>query len=229
MTEKKSTDRERFGMIATDPLRFLGLRSMMAVDASIEMVPVERVTTAALRGFSLVIVDASSTGLVSEMVGALRRACSSVRLIVLGLESDPAYIEQIIGSGAKGYLTHTATEAEIRMAISVVLDGSIWAPRKVLARLIDKSLPAGQEAAVRPALTQRETDVLRLLVTGSSNREVGRALGIDEATVKAHVGRLMRKVGVTNRTALCVEATRRELLESDSTAGRELLDVSGGL
>ena len=230
MTEKKSADRGRFGIIAADPLRFLGIQSMMAaVEGATEIVPVERVTSQALRSFSLVVVDALSTELVFEMIAALRRARPAIRLIVVGMESDPAYIERVIGSGAKGYLTHTALEAEIRMAIGIVLDGSVWAPRKVLARLIDRSLPARQEAGVRPLFTQRERDVLRLLVTGSSNREAGAALGIDEATVKAHVGRLMRKVGVTNRTALCVEATRRELLDEHPDAGSEEASKAGGM
>jgi DNA-binding NarL/FixJ family response regulator len=55
--------------------------------------------------------------------------------------------------------------------------------------------------------------VLRLLVTGSPNREIARALGIDAVTVKAHVGRIMRKVGVANRIALTVETLNRNLLE----------------
>jgi DNA-binding NarL/FixJ family response regulator len=53
-----------------------------------------------------------------------------------------------------------------------------------------------------PAFTIRERDVLQLLHAGRSNREIAKALDIDESTVKAHIGRLMRKVGVTNRIAL---------------------------
>jgi len=87
------------------------------------------------------------------------------------------------------------------MAVQIVQDGSIWAPRKVLARLLDRrndrSSPAG-----KPVFTARERDVLGLLHAGRSNREIAKALNIDESTVKAHIGRLMRKVGVSNRIAL---------------------------
>ena len=99
------------------------------------------------------------------------------------------------------------------MAVDIVLDGSVWAPRKILAQLLEKSRTDHQQQAKPPAaLTPRETDVLRLLVQGASNKEIGAELNIDAAAVKAHVGRLMRKVGVSNRTALSVEVTRQRLL-----------------
>ena len=68
-----------------------------------------------------------------------------------------------------------------------------------------------KDAVGEPRFTEREGQVLRLLVAGSPNREIASALGIDEATVKAHVGRLMRKVGVTNRIALTMQAVSRNL------------------
>jgi DNA-binding NarL/FixJ family response regulator len=130
---------------------------------------------------------------------------------VIGLEDDHEYIQRIIGAGAKGYLTHGAKESEIRMAIEIVQDGSVWAPRKVLARLLEASGET-QGGLGEPKFTQREQQVLRLLVAGSANREIASALGIDEATVKAHVGRLMRKVGVTNRISLTMQTVSRNLL-----------------
>jgi len=86
----------------------------------------------------------------------------------------------------------------------VVQDGSLWAPRKVLARLLEarnrSQPPAGAPNAAK--LTARENQVVSLLVVGRSNREIGEALGIDAGTVKAHMGRIMRKTGVGNRIEL---------------------------
>ena len=138
-----------------------------------------------------------------------------MKLIVLGLEEDHAHIQRVIGAGAKGYLTHRAKESEIRLAIDIVQDGSIWAPRKVLARLLESTATAEAARAKTGGeikLTEREAQVLRLLVAGQPNREIAEALGIDVITVKAHVGRLMRKVGVKNRIALTVQAVNRNLL-----------------
>jgi DNA-binding NarL/FixJ family response regulator len=90
------------------------------------------------------------------------------------------------------------------MAIEMVRDGSVWAPRKVLSRLLDKQRNAPKSPASVPRFTARERQVLNLLHAGQPNREIAHALGIDEGTVKAHIGRLMRKVGVNNRIALTI-------------------------
>jgi DNA-binding NarL/FixJ family response regulator len=125
-------------------------------------------------------------------------------LIVLGNETAPEFIERVIGAGAKGYLTLTSKESEIRMAVETVRDGSVWAPRKVLSRLLDSQRTAAKLDASMPRFTAREIQILNLLRAGQPNREIALALGIDEGTVKAHIGRLMRKVGVNNRIALTV-------------------------
>src|SRR5207248_3336406 len=138
-----------------------------------------------------------------------------LRLIVLGLEEHHEYIQRIIGAGAKGYLAHTARPSEVRLAIEIVEDGSAWAPRKVLANLLDLSSPGEQAASVNePKFTEREAEVLRLLVEGHPNRAIAQKLGIDLATVKKHVGALMRKVGVKNRIALSVQVVNRKLLST---------------
>jgi DNA-binding NarL/FixJ family response regulator len=90
----------------------------------------------------------------------------------------------------------------------------VWAPRKVLARLLESSSNEMTTPTVgpEPKFTEREEQVLKLLVAGRPNRDIARSLGIDEVTVKAHVGRLMRKVGVANRIALSVQAVNRKLV-----------------
>jgi DNA-binding NarL/FixJ family response regulator len=90
------------------------------------------------------------------------------------------------------------------MAIETVRDGSVWAPRKVLSRLLDSNRNAARSPVAFPRFTAREVEILGLLRAGQPNREIALALGIDEGTVKAHIGRLMRKVGVSNRIALTV-------------------------
>jgi DNA-binding NarL/FixJ family response regulator len=99
------------------------------------------------------------------------------------------------------------------MAIQIVQDGSAWAPRKVLAKLVEVSSETARgSGGGDPKFTERERQVLRLLVAGHPNRAIAAELGIDLMTVKAHVGRLMRKVGVENRIALSVQAVSRNLL-----------------
>lgn len=203
----------RIGLVATDPLRVLGLQTLFPDGGPVEMVPLSVPGALDDSGVSLVLIDAACTDHIFELLETFRRTRPRLRLIVLGLNDDHEYIQRIIGAGAKGYLTHSSKEAEVRMAIEVVQDGSIWAPRKVLARLLDASAAPQASAEVKQKMTERELQVLRLLVAGQPNRAIAEELGIDVITVKAHVGRLMRKIGVENRIALSVQAVNRRLLE----------------
>ena len=195
-------------------MRLLGLEEILSAQGFEEVVSLSGPGALKAHQFPLILIDAACTDRLFELLATFRSTRPKLKLIVIGLSDDFSYIERVIGAGAKGYLTHTARESEIHMAINIVLDGSIWAPRKVLAQLLDKSGSAADTRPTDPHLTQRELQVLRLLVAGQSNREIAGALRIDEGTVKAHVGRLLRKVGVSNRTALSMQALNRKLVEA---------------
>jgi DNA-binding NarL/FixJ family response regulator len=95
-----------------------------------------------------------------------------------------------------------------------VSQGSIWAPRRVLSIFVDRATRPDRTTVVPAAaqFTARETEVLKLLVAARSNREIARTLGIEERTVKAHVAKLMRKVGVENRIALSMYAVTNSIV-----------------
>ncbi len=217
MKEQKAQGPLKLGLVATDPLRILGLQTIFSEDGikgrPVEIIPLSVPGALDASGVSLILIDAACTDHIFELLAAFRRARPHLRLIVLGLEEDHEYIQRIVGAGAKGYLAHTARPSEVRLAIEIVEDGSAWAPRKVLANLLDLSSPGEQAASVsEPKFTEREAEVLRLLVEGHPNRAIAQKLGIDLATVKKHVGALMRKVGVKNRIALSVQVVNRKLL-----------------
>lgn len=198
---------ERVGVVATDPLRVLGLKTIFSASAKLEIVHLSIPGALNDANLSLVLIDAECTTHLFELIAAFRRARPQLKLMVLGGDSSQEHIERVIGAGAKGYLPLTAPEEEIRTAVGSVRDGSVWAPRNVISRLVENRLldhPQGSTTAVLPRFTARERQVLRLLHAGKSNREIAAALSIDAGTVKAHIGRLMRKVGVSNRTALTI-------------------------
>jgi DNA-binding NarL/FixJ family response regulator len=215
--EKKPQGTLKLGLVATDPLRILGLQTIFSEDgvkgAPVEIIPLSVPGALDASGVSLILIDAACTDHIFELLATFRRTRPHLRLIVLGLEEDHEYIQRIIGAGAKGYLAHTARASEVRLAIEIVQDGSAWAPRKVLANLLDVSSAEERRARVdEPKFTEREAEVLKWLVEGHPNRVIAEELGIDLATVKKHVGALMRKVGVKNRIALSVHAVNRKLL-----------------
>ena len=116
--------------------------------------------------------------------------------------------------GPRATWTEAATPAEFAQAIRIVNQGSVWAPRRVLSMFIERvsSAPGRIFPAGRVTFTDREKEVLEMLVAGRSNKEIGSQLGIEERTVKAHVAKLMRKVGVQNRIALSVHAITHSLV-----------------
>jgi DNA-binding NarL/FixJ family response regulator len=212
MTEIKQEEPFHIGLIATDPLRVMGLQTIIAEGGSADVISVTDPGALDASGVSLILIDAACTDHLFELLETFRRSRPHLRLVVVGLEEDHDHIQKVIGAGAKGYLAHTARENEIRLAIEIVRDGSVWAPRKVLARLLEASTAERRNVTAEPKFTEREAQVLQLLVAGRPNREIAEALGIDAATVKAHVGRLMRKMGVDNRIALSVQAVNRNLV-----------------
>ena len=237
MNQDQQRRRTRIGLVATDPLRLLGLEAILASGAEaganagtnagsdeqphagFEIVSLADPGAVASHSLELVLIDSVATAHLFELLAEFRQGRPRLHLIVLGSQTDLDHIERVIGAGARGYLRHTATESELKMAIEVVLDGSVWAPRKVLSRLLDRGQKERDESAsaalaaetpAMPELTRRESEVLKLLMEGHPNRDIALALGVDEGTVKAHLGRLMRKLGVGNRTALTMQVVERK-------------------
>jgi DNA-binding NarL/FixJ family response regulator len=207
MDDSISKVTERIGVVATDPLRVLGLKAIFCDALHLDIVHLSVPGALDDITLSLVVIDAGCTDHLFELMATFRQVRPQLKLIVLGSDSCQDYIQKIIGGGAKGYLTMEATESDIRMAVDMVRDGSVWAPRKVLSRLLDRQPGTHRPPSAQPRFTAREVEVLKLLRSGQPNREIAQALGIDESTVKAHIGRLMRKVGVSNRIALTVHPT----------------------
>ena len=160
------------------------------------------------------VVDLSSPLGRLEALAAIRRTRPSLRFIVIGPDDNDELVMDAIMAGARAYLDMAADPGLVREAIDVVVSGSIWAPRRLLSKLVDRLLPSVDRTVngSTPHLTEREQEVLDLILQARSNREIARSLGIEERTVKAHVGRLMRKTGAENRIDLSMKALNGSLL-----------------
>jgi DNA-binding NarL/FixJ family response regulator len=199
----------RVGMVTSDPLRLMGTQDILGQTVQVTpLTPPEALREPAI---DLVLVDNPILDDLLAIITSFRRGRPALRVVILGPVVGMDVIERIIAAGAKGYLAHTSSPADLRMAIEVVRDGSVWAPRKVLSRLMDLRSPEEKE---RPELrfTPREKQVLELLAAGHTNREIAEKLTIDETTAKTHVGRLLRKVGVPNRVGLALYAVEKQIV-----------------
>jgi len=149
-----------------------------------------------------------------QVVATLKAARPGLRIIVMGAGMSEENILKAIISGAKGYIDEAAGPTEFAQAFRVVSQGSVWAPRRVLSLSVERvSNSSGLMFPTGPvSFTRREKDVLKMVVAGRSNKEIGALLGICERSVKAHVTRLMFKVGVRNRYALSTHAITNSLV-----------------
>jgi DNA-binding NarL/FixJ family response regulator len=216
-----SSAKTHVGVVAGDPLRSLGLIAILEEIQGVTAAAVELEEGLRNDEFSALLIHLRGpVDSLTQSIARMRKAQPSLKLIVMGEMLPAEEVQAVIGAGAKGFVSETATVAEIVMAVEVVLDGSIWAPRKVLARLIESKGGGPGNARDRHAepidqmLTERERDVLQLLMNGRSNREIASAMGVESATVKAHIGRMLRKTKASNR----VELTLRAMEEKDPDA-----------
>src|SRR5690348_1108108 len=206
----------RIAVVESDPLRFVGFRALFDSEPDFELVSSSVAELAHQEGIDLVLLGSRGGPNLFDTMASLKAARPDLRIIVTGSGADEETILKAIAAGAKGYVDEAAAPAEFTQAIRIVNQGSVWAPRRVLSMFIERvsSSPGRIFPAGRVTFTDREKEVLEMLVAGRSNKEIGAALGIEERTVKAHVAKLMRKVGVQNRIALSVHAITHSLVSA---------------
>ncbi len=204
----------RVAVVESDPLRFVGFRALFDSEPDFELISCSFPDISALQGIDLVLLGNRGGNNLFDLMASLKASRPDLRIIVTGSGVDEETILKAIAAGAKGYVDEAAAPKEFVQAIRIVNQGSVWAPRRVLSMFIERvsSAPGRVFPAGRVTFTDREKEVLEMLVAGRSNKEIGAALGIEERTVKAHVAKLMRKVGVQNRIALSVHAITHSLV-----------------
>lgn len=203
-------------VLESDPVRFLGLRAIFSSQADIQ---IRKGTVASVvmgPEAEMVLMTVNRGAAFYAGMSALKAARPEIKIIVTGPGDHDEDILRAVAAGAKGYVSEESTADQFKKAIHEVHDGSVWVPRRVLAMFIERVTTSARrvEPSNASKISEREREVLRLLVAGCSNREIAVELGIIERTVKAHVAQLLRKVGVTNRIALSVHAVTHSLLST---------------
>ena len=142
-----------------------------------------------------------------EAIGRIRKDSPGARIIVLTTFDGDEDIYRALQAGARGYLLKGMEGDELMAAIRAVYSGKSRIPAPVAERLAERMSGS--------ALTERETEVLKLIVGGNSNREIATALFISEATVKTHINSLFGKLGVSDRTQAATTALQRGIVHLD--------------
>jgi NarL family two-component system response regulator LiaR len=144
---------------------------------------------------------------------AIRDRSPDTRVIVLTSFLDDDRLMPALRAGAAGYLLKNAQPQELTRAVRAAYAGEALLDPVVAARLVD-SLAGDEEPLDR--LTARERQVLELIGRGFANKRIARELEVSEKTVKTHVGHVLAKLGVTDRTQAAVIAVRAGLVEPGS-------------
>jgi two-component system NarL family response regulator len=140
----------------------------------------------------------------AEAITQIRSEFPAARIIVLTTYDGDEDIYRAVQAGAQGYLLKDMFFEELESAIRKVYAGARLIPGSVAERLAARMSSS--------ELTSRELEVLRQIVDGKSNKEIGNALNISEATVKSHINNLLSKLGVSDRTQAATTALQRGLV-----------------
>lgn len=165
------------------------------------------------KDLAAVVLDTTGMEDVSDALARFRDRRPEAKVIVVGEEHDRGDARTALAGGAKGYLAASADEAEILSGVQAVLDGSVWIPKKVAVKPTERDEEAAPFAG---QMTNREREVLHLLQNGRTNRQIADLMGIEPVTVKAHLGRMLRKAGAKNR----VQLTLKAMAEATHGSGR---------
>lgn len=130
--------------------------------------------------------------------------------VVTGTE-DPAIISKIVGVGALGFIPKTTSSANIADAVNAILDGDVWLPEAVSGQIEEVDAEFSQLADQVSSLTPSQYKVLCYMRDGLLNKQIGYNLDIAEATVKAHVTAIFKKLGINNRTQAVLIASQLQL------------------
>ena len=136
----------------------------------------------------------------------MSRRGSKLRIIVMTVYETEADIRQVLKAGAKAFLVKAAHPQQIREAVRRVAKGESFLPPEIGFKLA--------ESMSHPELSNRETEILRYLARGRSNKEIGQILYICEGTVKHHVKSILRKLDAIGRSEAMAIATRRGLIRA---------------
>lgn len=205
-------------LIASDkPVVRAGLRAMLEADAGIRVVGETGRSDAAVN--TAVQLDAN-VAVLDARIGllAVRQLASSLSVLVVGAETDER-VHDVLAAGALGFVSAFDLPDRLLAAVRAVAVGGMFinplAARRLTEELARHRRSSGRFRDALALLTARERDVLRQLAGGLSNREIARALGVAETTVRTHLAHISRKLGLRDRVQAAVFAYESGLVSAD--------------
>lgn len=165
----------------------------------------------------LVLCDLDEEEVIQETVDRLRSVFQNARLVMMTGMKEPRIVLAALMAGMDGCVVKNISADALVQSLRLVLIGERVFPTQHLTALLTRRDPEEEASATwRKGLSPRETQILRCLVGGDSNKVIANRLGTAEQTVKVHLKSLLRKIGATNRTQAAVWALNNGVTEEDS-------------
>ena len=195
-----------------------GVRAMLGDDPDFQIVG-ERDFAEDIADFvsetrpDIVLLDARLPGFSGpEACRILGITHPDVRVIILTVYSDDVLVEESIRAGARGYVIKDIERFDLKQAIRAVYRGEAVISPAIAQRLMDRVRENADSTANLPVLNERQTQILRLITEGYSNKEIATRVHLSENTVKSHVQDIFAKLKVRNRVEAAITAARQGLI-----------------
>ncbi len=203
-------DEKRIAVILVDDHLLVrrGFRRMLEDDPSIRVVAeagdgAEAIQLALRERPDVIVMDYALPGINGALAARrITEAAPEIAVLILSMHSEPAYVRNCLDSGARGYLLKNAMDLELVDAVKAIAAG-----RKVL----DPRLELAAAGEPRNTLSARELEVLQLIVSGKSNKEIAAVLNLSANTVAVHRNNIMQELDIHNTAELVVYAIRNGL------------------
>jgi two-component system response regulator NreC len=197
-----------------------GLRALLAEEATFDLIGeaaggYEAIELVEKNVPEVLILDLSMPDLDGiSVTRKIKPGFPDLKILILTLHEDEALLKEAIKAGAAGYILKRAAESELISAIRVILRGDLYVDPSMLRSLIQENPQSHvkKENQGEP-LTRRETEVLKLIVEGYTNRQIGQELKISIRTVEGHRANISDKLGLHSRVELVRYARQNGLIE----------------
>jgi DNA-binding NarL/FixJ family response regulator len=209
-------------MIADDhPLVRGGLRALLERNGEFQVIAeaangYEAIDLAVLHKPDVVLLDVGMPRLSGpDAAQSISQKAPGVRIVMLSMHSDEAYVLRALKAGARGYLLKASPEADVLAAIRAVAAGHAYFSPSITKLLVEEYVVEARRRGVEDSydlLSTREKEILQLLASGKSNREIADLLFISVSTVETHRNNVFQKLHLHNLAELILYAVRKGLI-----------------
>lgn len=196
-----------------------GIRQLLEFDGSIEVVAeandgeecMEKLLEIKPEILLLDINMSKKNGI--EVLKEIKSKNIDVKILILTVHESIEYLLKAVELGADGYIMKDSESAELKKAISVIMNGESYIQPNLIPALNNRLVARDMDKDKIESLTSRELEVLIQVANGMFNKEIATSLNISERTVKNHISNIFKKIGVFDRTQAAVFAIKNDLIK----------------